>query len=216
MSGPKSIYLARRRADLDRDGFIARWRQHGALGIAQPRWVNVLTYQHADVVQAVATDSDETGDGVGMIRFRSDTHRDAHVADTASQGRMVADERETFADLIRTRLTICRERTVIDGPETQYLVVRFVWRGPHERHADFVERWMADIAGRTHAVGLATSRLVVDLPIEEPGDVGLGCDLVEEWWIDDIARAGEVIAGTAVGSANLALVCEVHELFAAT
>lgn len=46
---PKLIYLARRNPVLTREGFTAKWRQHGALGMSMPQWGNIRRYVHCDV-----------------------------------------------------------------------------------------------------------------------------------------------------------------------
>jgi hypothetical protein len=81
---PKLIYLARRNPGLTRAGFTARWRQHGALGMSMPRWINIRRYVHCDVQQPGVPGIDETYDGVGLIWHRSPEARARHRADNSS------------------------------------------------------------------------------------------------------------------------------------
>lgn len=66
---PKLIYLAQRRPDLSREGFVTLWRQHGALGMSRPRWKNIARYAHCDVLDAGADIPGISNDydGVGLI-----------------------------------------------------------------------------------------------------------------------------------------------------
>jgi hypothetical protein len=97
---PKLIYLAQRRPGMSRQDFVARWRQHGALGMSRPRWKNIARYVHCDILSAGA---DMPGisndyDGVGLIWHKSPQARLAHRADTSSQADMEFDEERTFRE----------------------------------------------------------------------------------------------------------------------
>lgn len=198
MPGPKVVYLARRHPSLDAPSFVRRWREHGALGISQPRWGSVYSYHHCDVLRdlAVAGTTSE-GDGVGVITFRSWAHRAAHVADTASQARMVADEDDVFAEHIAHRYSICQETVVADGVPTDRKIIRFLWRDVGTSHDEFRDAWLASARERSATVEGFAPRYVVNLPVEAPSpDRGLGCDGIEELWLAADADPEHVIALT--------------------
>lgn len=126
MSWPKLIYRAYRHPSLDPEGFIARWRQHGALGMAQPRWQNIVRYVQADVLPFDHPRVHAACDGVALVWYQSEMHRLAHIADAESGSILKRDERETFDRPVAEAAMLTEEQVYRDG------VARFVlfvfWR----------------------------------------------------------------------------------------
>ena len=203
----KYMYLARRRPTLDRQGFTRRWRQHGALGMSLPRWVNVWRYVHCDVL-----DSDGPGiaagyDGVGVIWYRSLAARGAHASDHASQATMEADEAETFSEPVANCGVLCAEQVLLDGAHSGLKLVRFLARPACMSITDFDSAWslhQAAVLAYTGAAG-GLCRYVCNpaLPAEHPGGWGLGVQGVEELWFDDAARLQGFCAALQLGRDGL-------------
>ena len=101
----KNIYLVSRNPEMDRDRFVRRWRQHGSLGMSMEGWRNVKRYAHCDIRGELSEDGrfeESAFDGFGMIWHRSAAHRADHMSNPGARAAMMADERETFADLVGT------------------------------------------------------------------------------------------------------------------
>ena len=199
MIRPKLIYLARRNPALTKEGFVPRWRQHGALGMSMPRWKNIWRYAHCDVV------SDSDYDGVGIVWHRSAEARRAHREDQSSQAQMEADEVETFAELVRNFCALYEAHLVFDvGSATPLKLFRFLRRAPHLGEAEFAEQMATvtvDLTMRTDGLRDIIRRYVQNRRlVPERGQWGLDYDVVEEMWFDTIedARQGlEMIRGNA-------------------
>src|SRR4029079_7161367 len=90
---PKLIYVAHRHPRYSHDEFIRRWRQHGSLGMSQPRWRNVALYLHCDQVDGLTRSLPMLEcDGVAIVVYRSEQARQAHIADEGARRTMKADE----------------------------------------------------------------------------------------------------------------------------
>lgn len=196
---PKLIYLARRNPALSRRAFVARWRQHGALGMSLPRWRNVARYVHCDVpdLPPPTPGVDSSHDGIGIVWHRSPAARAAHLADTSSRLQMEQDELETFARPIVETCLLARENVLLAPPDPARVPVkltRFLHAGdglPALRqavrdHANMAPRYRelaaADAPVRGHVLNLA-------LPPERGRAWGLACEAVEELWFDDTRAA---------------------------
>ena len=95
---PKLIYVAMRHPRYSHDAFIARWRQHAALGMRQPRWRNVARYLHCDRIDGLWGSVPTIDcDGVAVVVYRSEAARQAHIADEVARRTMKEDELDTFA-----------------------------------------------------------------------------------------------------------------------
>jgi hypothetical protein len=201
---PKLVYLARRHPALSRAAFVARWRQHGALGMSRPRWRNIARYVHCDVLDPPAPSAavDTGWDAIGLIWHRSVAARAAHLADTDSREQMERDEGETFARPIVECCLLARECVLLapparrlgaDGAAGAIKLTRFLRAGADQAALDQASR-PAIAAARREALtahGAAPRGQVLDLPLppERGAPWGLDCVAVEEWWFDDLAAA---------------------------
>ena len=114
---PKLIYVAVRHPRYRHDAFIARWREHAALGMSQPRWRNVARYLHCDRIEGLP-DSEPAieCDGVAVVVYRSEEARQAHIADESARRTMKQDELDTFAQPVANTSLLLREWIERPGP----------------------------------------------------------------------------------------------------
>lgn len=182
------MYIASRHPKLSLPAFRARWRQHGALAMSQPRWVNVKRYVHCDRLEEISLPGlSGDHDGVGMLWYRSPAHRAAHVAATTTQAIMVEDERETFSDLIANSRVLVAEHVVIPGDYAPLKLTQFIWRSEPTSATSFSDRWQQQQAERTESLRGLAERYVVNTPMPPENDKpwGLSCDVIEELWFKD-------------------------------
>ncbi|NLR41609.1 EthD domain-containing protein [Novosphingobium sp. ERN07] len=193
---PKLIYLIRRHPAFTRADWTARWRQHAALGMSLPRWKNVARYVHGDVVEPRAGQHAYLADhdGVGLIWHRSLTHRAAHFADTSSQAVMVADEAETFADWIANHCLSAREEVLIAPSDAAVVkLMCFLWDDAAVARPD------------------GTCGHVRNVPL--PGDWGLDCTGIEEFWFADEDAANAAAKALGLTGRSLAVLVRDSELY---
>jgi len=182
MQKPKVIYIANRRPDYTAQEFTARWRQHAALGMSQPRWINVERYLHCDQLVGVPPKVLTTGsDGVAIVLFRSEIHRQHHIAQEASRMTMKADELQTFDQPVAQTSLLTHEELVKPGPEGPYKLFVF-WQADGDG-ADFLPAWQAH--GQDWLTRLGNSnniRFVQNIPVHPRTlqTIGLPCDGVDE------------------------------------
>jgi hypothetical protein len=195
---PKLIYLTRRHPALSREGFTARWREHGALGMSRPRWKNIARYVHCDIMLppadcgAVLSDHD----GIGIIWHRSPAHRAAHIADTTSRAEMEADERLSFAEPIVNVCLIVRETVLLAPPPagTAVKLTRFIWDGESAETAQTPSG-----AGQIPAMQSSLGHVINQpLPAERGSHWGLNCNRVQELWFANVPQAIEAARTLAV------------------
>ncbi len=209
MIRPKLIYLARRNPSLDPDGFVRRWRRHGALGMSMPRWKNIWRYVHNDVARGpTITGVSDAYDGVGIVWHRSPEARRAHREDRGSQGAMERDELETFAELVG-RFCALYEETVLHPPRAgaRIKLVRFLRFGPEEQPDAFI-RQASEILD---VIAMGAGNLGQVRNIRMPPEVapwGLPFDMVEELWFDDLATAAHAQARRLAHNGLDALIAE--------
>ena len=141
---PKLIYFAERLPELDRDGFIRRWREHARLGMSMPRWKNISRYVHCDAV-------DKPGlglpiawcDGVAIVWYRSETARLAHITDRSAGPVMKRDELETFARPLRDASILTDAYEFRAPAETAPLTLFLrIWGRPEHPRQDFRDWWL--------------------------------------------------------------------------
>ena len=114
---PKLIYAAVRHPRYTHDAFIARWRQHAALGMAQPRWRNVARYLHCDRIEGLSASVPTIDcDGVAVVVYRSETARQAHIADACARRTMKQDELDTFAQPVANAALLLIENVERPAP----------------------------------------------------------------------------------------------------
>lgn len=188
----KYIYLARRHPSLDRSGFTARWRRHGALGMSMPRWSNVRRYVHCDTLPQAAhiPGIRDEYDGVGMIWYHSAVSRTSHTRDHASQHAMEADEAETFDEPVVNFGVLCTEQVVHDLAPTGIKLIRFMFR------PQSVSESLFDAAWERHTIAMlrlanaegGLRRYVLNRPLPPERQEGWGLDVrgIEELWFDDV------------------------------
>jgi len=184
---PKIIYLARRRPELSSSEFIARWRQHGALAMAQPRWVNYARYIHCDVRKDVHVRGlREDYDAVGMLTLRSLAHYAARNQATSSHSIMVEDERATFDKLIGESRQVFQETQLVAGTRPNLKLIQFLWRSPTMSAAEFGSSWKDQERDRIRCVADVARGYAVNVPIPDVDPSGgLKCDAVEELWFEE-------------------------------
>ena len=187
---PKLIYLARRKPDLTREGFTARWRQHGALGMSMPRWVNIRRYAHCDVTPLGIPGIDDSYDGIGLIWHRSPEARKRHRADNSSIAVLEADEMHTFAELVSKFCLLAREVVVQEGRSGPVKLFRFVERTNAVSKEEFEKSWVESHAPPGLGIPELSSTVLRyvqnhTLPAEHYGPWGLKSDCVDEFWFED-------------------------------
>jgi len=114
---PKLIYVAVRHPRYRHDTFIGRWRQHAALGMRQARWRNVARYLHCDRVEGLAPSVPTMDcDGVAVVVYRSESARQAHIADESARRTMKQDELDTFAQPVANTALLLIENVERPAP----------------------------------------------------------------------------------------------------
>lgn len=176
----KLIYRAERHPAFDRHGFRARWRQHAALGMSQPRWTNIRRYAHCDPV-----DDRSPWDGVALLWYRDETARLRHVADPGAREVMRADESETFARPVRAFSTLVIETPPASWDAVAYKFFVFVWRDAGSTRDAFMADSMRDHVRRRRErlaslPGFRGITLNVARSEAELAAFGLDCDAIEE------------------------------------
>ena len=114
---PKLIYVAQRHPRYTHEAFIQRWRQHAAVGMSQPRWRNVARYLHCDRIDALPEAVPPLDcDGVAVVVYRSESARQAHIADESARRTMKQDELDTFAQPVANTSLLVSEDLARSGP----------------------------------------------------------------------------------------------------
>jgi hypothetical protein len=95
----KLLYLERRPPGVTRDGFIKRWRKHGALGMSTAFWRHALVYVQAEPITATPIPGvSEEFDAVAYLSYGDAAFSEPFTAqDRAEAAMMMKDEDETFA-----------------------------------------------------------------------------------------------------------------------
>jgi hypothetical protein len=95
----KLLYLEKRPPSLTRDGFIKRWRKHGALGMSTAFWRHALVYVQAESITATPIPGvSEEFDAVAYLGYGDAAFSEPFTArDSAEAAMMLKDEDETFA-----------------------------------------------------------------------------------------------------------------------
>ena len=151
---PKLIYFAERHPDLGPAEFVARWRQHGALGMSLPRWRNILRYAQCDPAPLALHGLERLAcDGVAMVWYRSEATRLAHIADRSGSVTK-ADEAETFARPV-ARFALLTDEVIFKRgtPQRRKLFVA-VRRAAALQPAEFIDLWSGAF-GRHLATAIA-------------------------------------------------------------
>jgi len=95
----KLLYLEKRPPGLTRDGFIKRWRKHGALGMSTAFWRHALVYVQAEPITATPIPGvSQDFDAVAYLSYDDAAFAEPFTAqDNAESAMMMKDEDETFA-----------------------------------------------------------------------------------------------------------------------
>ena len=205
-SGPKLIYFAERRPDMDRGAFRARWRAHARLGMSMPRWRNIHRYVHCDALPLAEPGPGPEPqlpalrcDGVAMVWYRDEAHRLKHIADTSAGPVLKRDELETFARPVRDFAILTDEHLLLPfGGERRKLFLK-VRRNPQIGSGAF-RAWWRETAGPQIAALLTESGAGRGYaqnharPAAGAGGEPL-CDCVDEIAAADAARVDALAAG---------------------
>lgn len=189
----KLIYLAERKPGFSDEGFVARWRQHGALAMSLPMGTNFKRYIQASVVRpAPAAGASDAYDAVGVLWMYEDGHLSAptaqHIEDTAI---LAADELETFAYPIAP-VCMAVDETVLKEGEAPVTAYAF-FKDP-ARARRFAER---------AAVQDGPQR--VALNVKSPA-IGRDLRLAYEAIVEVSARDAAALGAVELGAADLAVV----------
>jgi hypothetical protein len=198
---PKLIYLARRHMSIAAPDFIARWRQHGRLGMSLPRWRNIWRYAQCDVVPTPASPLPVAAgyDGVGLVWYRNTSSRASHV-DDADRAVMARDESETFDRPVRASSVVVRERLLSPMPEDGFKLFRFLFVRPGAaiealdgRRVELLARTLRDLGGGAgYAFNLAQPDTAVG--------AGLGCGAVDEIGFGSLVIAKRLLTPRCLGA----------------
>jgi hypothetical protein len=117
VSGPRTIYLARRHPFLDHGQFVSRWRAHGVLSQQLAGWAGVCRYEQdeaialPDAIAGLVPGATRDYDGVGMSWFRDD-EAIGGFGTREQQQLLRRDELQTFDDVVLRTCFIGRDATV--------------------------------------------------------------------------------------------------------
>lgn len=112
----KMIYLAKRKPGFSFDGFVRRWRKHGALAIEQPLWRQTLGYVQAEPIRPQPVPgASEDYDAVACYIVRDGLFTEMTDEDTASSAIMAEDELKTFAAPIPSTALWVKEERILPG-----------------------------------------------------------------------------------------------------
>jgi hypothetical protein len=187
-SKPKLIYRARRHARFDRAQFIARWRQHGKLGMSLPRWRNIARYMQCDPVPGLDAIREDSAlcDGVALVWYRDEAAYRRHVTEDP-EGRMTMkrDELETFEAPVST-CAVLTEELVLKSTLPARVKLFVFWRSfngsdrkPFEAawHGEHAEAFRKNFAQRPEITGYVQNR---PRPAENSRGWGLDCLGIDE------------------------------------
>jgi hypothetical protein len=167
---PKLIYVAQRHPRLAPADFTSRWRQHAALGMSQPRWRNVALYLHCDRIEGLPVGAPALDcDGVAVVVYRSEGHRQAHVSDRTAGPIMKADELETFAQPVAQTALLTRSEAVVAPASGNFRLFIF-WPAAS---SGFGARWPAAAPQWRSRLQVGVG-LVCNHPIQGAGELKCG------------------------------------------
>lgn len=116
MPHDKVVYFASRNRYTPA-AWLARWRRHGALAMAQPLWVELVKYGQYDPIDGLtaAVNHRHGFDGVGLACFRGSIRALQSSAYAASLAVMLQDELEVFGTYVQGLSMVVREDVMVDG-----------------------------------------------------------------------------------------------------
>jgi hypothetical protein len=179
----KLVYLARRKPGLDRDRFLRRWRQHGALGMSLSFWSDVERYAHCDVrgeLDGAGQGAESDFDAIGMLWYRA--ARGPASVDPAEGAAMLKDEQETFSAAVSTSMVMATEHKALErGEAVGVKAVRLIrWAAGPADADEALRRWQ-EYSRQSVQPDDVVVRHVLNVVIA-PADDGspLQCDVVDE------------------------------------
>jgi len=142
---PKLIYVAMRHPRYSHETFIKRWREHAALGMRQPRWRNVARYLHCDRIDGLSASVPTIDcDVIAVVVYRSETARQAHIADESARRTMKQDELDTFAQPVANMAVLLIEHVERPAPLDGFRLFVFWPTGPTDhslaRYGNLLQR----------------------------------------------------------------------------
>lgn len=206
----KSIYLANRHPRLTRDAFAERWLRHSRIGesLTDPRLhgsISSLRYCLTVDPSGVLEHATDEHDGVALLALRS-------IASIPSMHDMLVTNDIAFADELRTFERPVEDFTmyaaselVLDGAETDAVVIDFARRRADLGPVDFLRRHHeVHEAARDGLVAAGARRVVRNVAVA-PAARGYGYDTITEYWfdsVDAVSAAAEVLGAIRAASAD--------------
>ena len=187
----KSIYLANRHPRLTRDAFAERWLRHSRIGesLSDPRLhgsVSSLRYCLTVDPTGVLDHATDEHDGVALLALRSvasiPSMRDMLVTNDIA----FADELRTFERPVEQFAMYAASEIVLDGAETDVVVIDFGRRLADVGPVDFLRRHHeAHEAVRDALVAAGVRRVVRNVAVA-PAARGFTYDTITEYWFDSV------------------------------
>lgn len=206
----KSIYLANRHPRLTRDTFAERWTRHSRIGesLTDSRLqgsISSLRYCLTVDPTGVLEHATDEHDGVALLALRS-------IASIPSMHDMLVTNDIAFADELRTFERPVQDFTmhaaselVLDGAETDVVVIDLARRRADLGPVDFVRRHHEVHEGaRDGLTGAGARRVVRNVAVARAAR-GFRYDTITEYWfasVDAVAAAAEVLGAIRAASAD--------------
>jgi hypothetical protein len=196
----KIMYLAERKPGFSDEGFVARWRQHGALAMSLPMGKDFKRYIQASVLRpAPAPGASDAYDAVGVLWMHEGGHLKAptpqHVKDVET---LAVDELETFAYPIAP-VCMAVDETVLKAGEA-----------PVTAYAFFNDAAKARRFAEGAAESRATRRVALNVKAAAPG---IELKLPYEAIVEVSADQPPALADLNLAAADLAVVARDAVLF---
>jgi hypothetical protein len=189
----KIMYLAERKPGFSDEGFVARWRQHGALAMSLPMAGNFERYIQASVLRpAPVAGASDLYDAVGVLWMYEDGHlKDPTPSHLQDVDTLAVDELETFAYPIAP-VCMAVDETVLKAGEAPVTAYAFFNDGGAARR--FAEQAAQDRATRRVALNVKAAAVGGDLKLPYQAIVEVSAD------------AAPALSALDLGAADLAVV----------
>jgi hypothetical protein len=149
----KFAYLAKRNPNLTADGFMARWRRHGALAMSNKLWADMLLYVQADPIRPTPI-AGASGDFDAVCYAVAKDEKSLTLPppeEMDSVRAILNDELETFSGSIIPVSLPLAEKVLKKGPAGGVTAFLF-----------FKDRNAAQAAATAYAAAAQTSRVVMN------------------------------------------------------
>jgi hypothetical protein len=185
----KHIYLANRHPRPTREGFAERWRRHSRIGesLADTRLqssVSSLRYCLTINPSGMLESANDEHDGVALLALRSILSIPTVHALLVQNEVAFADELRTFERPVEDIGTYTASEAIVDGAETDYVVVDLARRRPDLGPVEYFRQ--ADLHSRAacqRLVDVGVRRWIRNVTIA-PAARGFAYDCVDEYWFD--------------------------------